>query len=103
MVHAAYLDVRSDKSETNWLLLDYEVRNFRFSPSHDLVVTRTDDSSDPRSLSVPTSSNLLRRAQAACQSFAKPSMNREHLSLMPVSAIVTTSSLLERSSFSSFG
>lgn len=22
--HTAYLDVRSDKSETNWLLLDYE-------------------------------------------------------------------------------
>lgn len=24
--HLAYQDVRSDKSDTNWLLLDYEVR-----------------------------------------------------------------------------
>lgn len=25
-IHLAYQDVRSDKSDTNWLLLDYEVR-----------------------------------------------------------------------------
>lgn len=27
----AYLDVRSDKSDTNWLLLDYEVRATLFA------------------------------------------------------------------------
>jgi hypothetical protein len=26
LILTAYQDVRSDKSETNWLLLDYEVR-----------------------------------------------------------------------------
>ncbi|KAG6335444.1 hypothetical protein ID866_3643 [Astraeus odoratus] len=35
-IHQAYLDVRSDKSDTNWLLLDYESDR-----SDKLVVTKT--------------------------------------------------------------
>ena len=39
---SAYLDVRCDKSETNWLLLDYEVWAFFFLGCGSLVPTFTD-------------------------------------------------------------
>ena len=38
-VFIAYLDVRSDKSETNWLLLDYEARVF---PPFEELLLRAD-------------------------------------------------------------
>ncbi|KAL4072493.1 hypothetical protein V8B97DRAFT_1917265 [Scleroderma yunnanense] len=39
-LNEAYLDVRSDKSDTNWLLLDYEVR-IMSDRSDKLLVTKT--------------------------------------------------------------
>jgi hypothetical protein len=52
-VFIAYLDVRSDKSDTNWLLLDYEAwALFYFSPKGSLHEVLTWLCGDPRTIAL---------------------------------------------------